>query len=434
MVIECLPLILITTVYELDILRYLFFGYSTRPIPPSRRKLDSISFLPIPEKVLSWQGRLVAFVCGLVWFFSEFTLDIILIVLGVDSAADHGGVGQNWRREWQREGEGAYDGTEGEGDFVVEQLDLQNDMLTWNSKERSIEFEQECEALFAVSVAFGAAEDEEGAVLSITVPTVDMEKDIQMQDRNALHSGADFNLLPAQDPECKGSPTIDAPTDEDIDTEAADESASASSSPLSSSSTSRTNLHSVTKLNVYRNQEEVQDGFTDNATAWAQRSVSTKAAEAPTLNDCQTTADVHYFHHSPQLQQGDDPVSEVSVRAQVSEEQSQDQWPDWAPGHLSRAVKTVRSTQQQQQEQRAVTSSPTGGRYLALFLPLSPLAAVESNVETLSDDERSKGAKKRALRYSKKKKAAKKARKASGMPLPGSDSAGSCGEVDRLAA
>ncbi|KAF9134508.1 hypothetical protein BGW39_006773 [Mortierella sp. 14UC] len=506
MVAESLPLILVTTVYELDILRYLFFGHPTRPIPPSRRKLDSIAFLPIPEKAQSWQGKLVAFVCGLVWFFSEFTLDTVLIILGVDSTADvekkvkqhkqhqeqepvveehteevktkkvrhyhhhhhhhhhhdidiyeaveasfgehqpqqqHGGVERNWRRESRREGGGAYGGGEGEGDNVVEQLDLQDDLLAWSSMKRSVEFEQECEALFAVSAALKAAEEEEqeeekGAVLSSPVATVGAEKD--MQGNDTPHPIAEFSLLPAQDPECKVSVTIyadmnaDDAADAEVDTEAADEPVSASSSPLSSSSTACANLHSDTELNEDQGQEQTKDDFTDNTKAWVQLSVSTKAEEAPTENDCRTTADVHYFRHNLQLQHGDDQVSGVAIRTCDSVEQSLDQWSEWGPDHLSRAVKTVRSTQQQQQEQRAVANSPSGDRHLALFPPLSPLAAAESVVELLSDDERCKEARKKALRYGKKKKAAKKARKASGMPLSGSEGAGSSGEVDRLSA
>ncbi|KAK3845407.1 MAG: hypothetical protein J3R72DRAFT_435743 [Linnemannia gamsii] len=514
MLIECLPLILVTAIYELDILRYLFFGHPTRPIPPSRRKLDSIGFLPIPEKAKSWQGSLVAIVCGLIWFFSEFTLDIILIVLGVDSAADvekkllqhkeqqeqlevthnnskndnddelvveecmeeeintkkthhfhhhyhhhhhheiyegleasfvehqpqqqHGGGEWNWRRESQREDESAYDGSEDEGDDAVE-LDPHVDLLAWKSMERSVEFEEECEALFAVSAAQEASQDEEqkGAVLSSTVIPV---KDLQEKE-DTLRPVAEYRLLPAQDLESKANDIFvadmnaDTDDDADVDTEAADEPLSASSSPLSSTSTSCTNLHTDTEE---QQQVQAKDDFTGNTKVWVQLSVSTKAVEAPTLDDCRTNADAHYFHHKQQRQQQhyenedddeDDQVSGVSVYTAVSVEQSKDQWSMWGPRHLSRAVKTVQSIQQRQErEERNVTFSPSDSRHLALFPPLSPLAA-ESAVELLSDDDRVKEAKKKALRYGKKKKAAKKARKASP-----SDGAGSPAEVDRLSA
>ncbi|KAG0265137.1 hypothetical protein BGZ95_003412, partial [Linnemannia exigua] len=440
------------------------------PLLPSRRKLDSIGFLPIPEKTKSWQGSLVAFVCGIIWFFSEFTLDIVLIVLGVDSVADvekklrqhkeqqeqlevthsnnnnnnnnnndgelvaeecmeeelktkkthhfhhhyhhhhhheiyegqeascvehqpqqqHGG-GWDWRRESRKEDESAYDGSEEEGDDVVE-LDLHDDLLAWKSMERSMEFEGECEALFAVSAALGTAEKEErGAVLSSTGL---LAKYLQEEKEDTLQPLAEYRLLPAQDLESKVNGLFvtdmdaDADADADVDTEAADEPLSASSSPLSSTSTSCNNLHTDTEE---KQQAQARDEFAGNTKVWVQLSVSTKTAEAPTLDDCRTT-DTHCFHHKQQQQQCDEDedgqVSGVSIYTQDSVEQSKDQWSMWGP----------------------------------------PLA-VESAVESLSDDERIKEAKKKALRYGKKKKAAKKARKASL-----SDGAGSPVEVDRLSA
>ncbi|KAF9363342.1 hypothetical protein BGX34_004359 [Mortierella sp. NVP85] len=82
-VIECLPLILATAIYEAQIIQYLFFGRPTRPVPPCK-SFDSVSFLPweVPKHAKTWLGNMVAWACGILWFFSEFTLDMIAIILG----------------------------------------------------------------------------------------------------------------------------------------------------------------------------------------------------------------------------------------------------------------------------------------------------------------------------------------------------------------
>lgn len=493
MVTETLPLILVTVLYEFDIIRYLFFGHPTRPIPPSRRKLDCIGFLPIPERARSWQGSLVAILCGLVWFFTEFTLDIILIILGVDSAAEvrkqiqqheeelqHGedndtaavqdsyaeedgtGVkankmhnrqhhhhhhhhhdiydsselfgdhqpqqqqhgGRRWRREFQREDECAYDASE-ESDDVVEQLDLRDEFSVWNSMERSVEYRDEEEGLFVVSAALrrnitlgaDAKEGEKGkAVLSSTAPdaavsaAVDVEGEhtMDLQENDDRTPVTEIRLLPAHDLERNvdvlSDPDTDVDADADVDTEAADEPRSVSSSPLSSTSTSCTDLPYGTEHKDEQQKAHTKGDFKENTKAWVQLSVSTRIAEVPTLDDCRTTA----FNR----QYGDDQDLAAGVHERPIEQQSQDQWSEWGPYQLSRAVKTVQSTQRQKLER--VMTSPSSHRHMALFPPLSPLAA-ESTAESLSDDGRIRNEKKKMLRYAKKK--ATKAKKASGMPL-----------------
>ncbi|KAF9139543.1 hypothetical protein BGX30_007841 [Mortierella sp. GBA39] len=489
MVTESLPLILVTALYELDIIRYLFFGHPTRPVPPSRRKLDYIGFLPIPEKAKSWQGSLVAVLCGLVWFFSEFTLDIVLIILGVDSATklkqiqqrqeqpqhdedndtavvqdssaeedgarvkankmhnlqhqhhnhrdiydnsedffgdhqpqqqQHGG--RRGRREFQREDESSYDASE-EGGDVVEQLDLQDEFLVWNSMEWSVECRDEEDVLFAVSAALSrnltlgadAKESEERkAVLSSTefdvvAAAADVEGEREdLQENNERTPAAEIRLLPAHDldrnVDVLSGPDTDADADADVDTEAADNLGLVSSSPFSSTSTSCTDLHE-TEYNDENEKTHTKGDFKENTKAWVQLSVPTRTVETPTLDDCRTSVFIQ--------QHGDNQKSAAGVHEHPLEKQSQDQWSEWGPHQLSRAIKTVQSIQRQKQE--CVVASPSSHRHLALFPPLSPLAA-ESTAESLSDDDRIRDEKKKMLRYAKKKKAAK-AKKASGMPL-----------------
>lgn len=487
MVTESLPLILVTAVYELDIIRYLFLGHPTRPISPSRRKLDYIGFLPIPDKAKSWQGLLVAVLCGLVWFFSEFTLDIVLIILGVDTADDlkkqiqthqqhlqyddhddtavvenlyegmkaksmhnhhhhrdiyddseeyfgnhqpqqqqHGG--RRWKREFRRDDDRAYDySAREEGDGVDEQSDLQDKSLVWNLMERSVEYEDEGDVLFEVNAALNrdltlgtdVNEDEGKAVLSRSIAPpaagVEGERVMGLQEKNDGQPSpmAEIRLLPAatkdferitdvlSDPDTDAD--ADADADADVDTETADEPKSAPSSSFPSISTSCTDLHSETEMKGNQRLAHSKDDFTDNTTAWVQRSASTKTAEAPTLDDCRMTAFIQ--------QQGGDEESANIVHEHLVE-QSQDQWSKWGPHQLSRAVKSFRSTQEHQG--RNVTSS-SSRRHMAMFPPLSPLAA-ESTAESLSDDGRIREEKRKALKYAKKKKAAK-AKKASDMPL-----------------
>ncbi|KAI7824313.1 hypothetical protein BC939DRAFT_450003 [Gamsiella multidivaricata] len=86
-VIEALPLVLVTVIYEAQILRYLFFNGPSRPVPP-HKSVDSFALLPwkTPKDASTRLGSLIAWVCGIVWFFSEFTLDLVLIAL--DSPID----------------------------------------------------------------------------------------------------------------------------------------------------------------------------------------------------------------------------------------------------------------------------------------------------------------------------------------------------------
>ncbi|KAF8942668.1 hypothetical protein BGZ47_006275 [Haplosporangium gracile] len=486
MVTESLPLILVTVLYEFDIIRYLFFGHPTKPVPPSHRKLDYIGFLPIPEKTKSWQGSLVAVLCGLVWSFSEVTLDIVLIIFGVNASAtikkqiqqneqqcqyegdddtkvvkdsiaeDEAGVkakrmhshqprhhhhrdsydnseeffgdhqpqpqqqqhgGRRWRREFQRGDESAY-GACGEGGAVVGQLDLQNEPSVWNSIERSVEYEDEKDVLFVVSAVLSrnlthgadtneVQADEGKAVLSSTAPDVvavekEGERVAALQENVRRTPAAEIKLLPAQDLERIVDVLSDP--DADVDTETADGPMPVSSYPLSSTSTSCTDLHFEAESNKDKEPKRAEGDFTDNTQGWVQLPVSTKTAEAPTLNDCRTTAFIQ--------QHGDGQESAVGVH-EHSIEQSQDQWSEWGPLQLSRAVKMVQSTQQQKQGR--IVTSPSSPRHIALFPPPSHLAA-ESTAESLPDDGRIREEKKKALRYA-KKKLAKKAKKASGMPV-----------------
>ncbi|KAF9087827.1 hypothetical protein BGX23_007837 [Mortierella sp. AD031] len=510
MVTECLPLILVTAIYELDIIRYLFFGHPTRPVPPSRRKLDSVGFLPVPEKATSWVGTIVAFFCGVVWFFSEFAFDLTLIILAVEprpgsqpqeqpqqkeeqpqvdgdtpvveetvvcTEADvkatkahhqykdkhnhhhhhyhhrdiyenseesfgnhrpqqqHQG-GRSWRRE---EDESAYDAGE-ESDDIVEQqqqLDLQG--------ERSVEYEIKGGVLFAVSATtttavvdrnftFGATTEaeviEEAVHNSTTTIATVIAAAAGEQTTDLFHVG----LLPAQVPERDvdaAEMNADTDVDADVDTEAADEPQSVSSSPLSSTSTSCSDLYSDTEPS-YKGQDRAQpkDIFPDDCKTWAQHSVSTKDAEAPTLDDC-WTADVHYLHNnSKQQHSGDDQVSAVCAHATCTEQNQDKSWPQWGPCQLSRAVKSVQSIQQRPS---TVTTTPTAGRpKLPVYPPLSPLAA-EPGEGSVSDEERAKAERKKNLKYAKKKalKAAKKAsERASGMPASLSGGEGSHCEDD----
>ncbi|KAF9907831.1 hypothetical protein BX616_000315 [Lobosporangium transversale] len=80
-IIECLPLVLATVIYELQILNYLFFDHPIRPLPPDP-SLSSVAFLPweIPTKTRTWQGIFTAWTCSVIWFFSELTLNLLDVV------------------------------------------------------------------------------------------------------------------------------------------------------------------------------------------------------------------------------------------------------------------------------------------------------------------------------------------------------------------
>ncbi|KAF9190760.1 hypothetical protein BGZ51_008275 [Haplosporangium sp. Z 767] len=86
-IVECVPLILGTVLYELEIVRFVAFDRPTRPTSP-KACLEAVEFLQMamPDIEKTWPGIIVAWICGIVWFFSEFTLDIVLILLGKDIA------------------------------------------------------------------------------------------------------------------------------------------------------------------------------------------------------------------------------------------------------------------------------------------------------------------------------------------------------------
>ncbi|KAF9286696.1 hypothetical protein BGZ68_002649 [Mortierella alpina] len=81
-VIECVSFTLATIIYEVEIVHFLFFNGKARPTSP-RDSLDSVSFLPwpVPKTPRSWQGQFATWICGVIWFFSEFTLDLALILV-----------------------------------------------------------------------------------------------------------------------------------------------------------------------------------------------------------------------------------------------------------------------------------------------------------------------------------------------------------------
>ncbi|KAF9956662.1 hypothetical protein BGZ72_002591 [Mortierella alpina] len=82
---ECVPLALATIIYEVEIVHFLFFSGKIRPKSP-RDSLEPVAFLPwsVPETPRSWQGVCATWICGVVWFFSEFTLDLALILVSSD--------------------------------------------------------------------------------------------------------------------------------------------------------------------------------------------------------------------------------------------------------------------------------------------------------------------------------------------------------------
>ncbi|KAG0265619.1 hypothetical protein BG011_004410 [Mortierella polycephala] len=86
-ILECVPLILGTVLYELEIVRFVVFDRPTRPKSPMAC-LEAVKFLQMtmPDIEKTWPGIIVAWICGIIWFFSEFTLDIVLILLGKDIA------------------------------------------------------------------------------------------------------------------------------------------------------------------------------------------------------------------------------------------------------------------------------------------------------------------------------------------------------------
>ncbi|KAF9986384.1 hypothetical protein BGZ65_007809 [Modicella reniformis] len=82
-IIEGIPLILATVIYEVQIVLYLFFERPTRPVCPAK-SFESVAFLPwqVSKQPTSWLGLLTAWACGIIWLFSELTLDLILFVIG----------------------------------------------------------------------------------------------------------------------------------------------------------------------------------------------------------------------------------------------------------------------------------------------------------------------------------------------------------------
>ncbi|KAI1317883.1 hypothetical protein EDD11_007545 [Mortierella claussenii] len=81
---ESVPVMLATLIYEVQILHFLFFDRLTRPQSPHLSLDHVVAFIPweIPRHSVTWVGILVAWVCGIAWFFSELTLDLVLIALG----------------------------------------------------------------------------------------------------------------------------------------------------------------------------------------------------------------------------------------------------------------------------------------------------------------------------------------------------------------
>ncbi|CAO3563268.1 unnamed protein product [Mortierella alpina] len=81
-VIECVPLTVATLIYEVEIVHFLFFSGKSRPTSP-RDSPNNVPFLPwpVPETPRSWQGVLATWIYGVIWFFSELTLDLALILI-----------------------------------------------------------------------------------------------------------------------------------------------------------------------------------------------------------------------------------------------------------------------------------------------------------------------------------------------------------------
>ncbi|KAF9928013.1 hypothetical protein FBU30_002706 [Linnemannia zychae] len=497
MVTECVPLIIATAIYELDIIRYLFFGNSTKPIPPSRRKLDSTGFLSIPDKAKSWLGTLVATICGIIWFFSEFALDIILIFLGQNSTAmaekqaqyqedyeqqqcfvekdedvdveeaeistkwerhyyhhhhhhyyenseenieDHQPQQQlegdrRWRRESQREEvENRYEDSN-EGEDIVEQQVLLDDISRWETTERSVECEAET-ALYEDLVSQKVTNiidklEEDEAVLSSVVAD-DARADLQGSENQNIGAGlADVDLLPAYDPNNMAvthfDTNIDVDTDDNADTEVIDEPMSLSSSPLSSAPASCVDLHIDSNIKKHK-RTAIERETAIAARPWNRHNALAKNVEAPTPDD--RMADIYWINYPQQDQ--------ILLSAQKDFANTvascQDPWSIWGPGHLSRAVKTIQSTQQKQQ-QPYIETIPSSDQHCEsnTNTPPSPLVA-DSNVESLSDDNRAREERRRKEKYLKKKtaKKAKKAKKAAGMPLSPADCEGSLIENSHL--
>ncbi|KAG0045626.1 rab32, member RAS oncoprotein [Gryganskiella cystojenkinii] len=84
---ECVPLLLATALFQLNIVRYFLFSTQASLAPDHQESLDFvISYLPwnVPESPRSWLGLLALWVCGYVWFTSEIVLDLALTFTGRD--------------------------------------------------------------------------------------------------------------------------------------------------------------------------------------------------------------------------------------------------------------------------------------------------------------------------------------------------------------
>ncbi|KAF9437257.1 hypothetical protein BGZ76_001422 [Entomortierella beljakovae] len=134
-IIECLPLILATIIYEFKLVYFIFFDKRERPVSP-RYSIESAKFLPweIPKETKTWQGGLVTWVCGVIWFFSEFTLDLVLIAMGrsvKDVSSTRGTVGEKEKESYidsqLRQQQHQYSRTNTEADYRRENSHMIDD-------------------------------------------------------------------------------------------------------------------------------------------------------------------------------------------------------------------------------------------------------------------------------------------------------------------
>jgi len=83
---ECVPLLLATALFQLELVRFCFFQGVLRPTGP-QQSLDWVaSCLPwnVPQDPHSWLGRLTLWGCSIVCTASTVALDVVLIIRGND--------------------------------------------------------------------------------------------------------------------------------------------------------------------------------------------------------------------------------------------------------------------------------------------------------------------------------------------------------------